>query len=234
MKEPVKFITYHNPVYRVIVTTSPSQELTDDLVDNEEEQAILKNVFYEPKELVDKLPIERVYQRSMYEIIIKEIHKKFNAKSWYESRFSDGTWYVLYTAECELTGIHEAIYHGKRFRKEELEIKDIQIDLRVISLILNSKKCVDMLKIEGIQINKLVSQDKTGYPYCQNLAKKLKDCGSEVLKTPSARHDHGVCLPVLNLSAIEKDEGHLKVVKGILSKNKDKIKIFQEDVMYQF
>lgn len=211
------FIPYHKNVYRNFATLIESQELVDDLTNSTRRQNILNKFFY--PDLPIPSSVERVMNRSLRQIILNEINSKFNPLNWYYSRYSDGTWPVLYTAESEQTALQEALYHLKQFYKEELLQKDIWVDRRVIRLKIRSSKCVDLAKQKNVNQKKLIFQTQSGYPYCQKLAKKLIDQGAELLKVPSARDEKGVCVPIFTKKIIWKDEGHLKYLKCLLKKD---------------
>lgn len=218
MSAPVNFISYQNPVYRNFATLYPSQDLTDDLADTETEQNILKNFFYETKEL-DPVKAKRVFQKSLQQIVQKEIDSRFKPENWRATRYSDGSWGVLYAAETEETSLQEAVYHCKLFYKEELAVqKEITLDRRVVCLRVHSTKAIEVLKLSLVNKAFLISTNKSGYPYCQNLAHKLISKGAELLRTPSARLDKGFCIPIFDTQVIKKDEGHLKYLKLVMTK----------------
>ncbi len=245
MKEPVKFCFYRRHVFRNFATAIPSQDVLDDLnLDSRGKKAIQKT-FYDHADQ-NKTPFERVMNRSAVsdrvsqgrkrplrgqateiltiphcgfnksQIIAAEINSKFKPLKWHATRYSDGSWPVLYSAESEKTAFKEVIYHLKRFYKEELETKPITLDRRVVKLLIQAQKGLDLNKQDKVQKPKLISKDKGGYPYCQKLARKYIDKGVEIFRTPSARDRGGTCVPVFNKSAIKKDYGHLKYIKIVL------------------
>ncbi len=106
------FCAYSEIVYRNFATSFESQELTDDLASGPDDQEILKQFFYSDQPPLEMLrPIERVLQKSAHQIIQSHIHSKFNPSAWYATRYSDGTWGVLYAAESEETALQEVLYH---------------------------------------------------------------------------------------------------------------------------
>lgn len=227
MNEPVDFSPYSGDVFRNFATNS-HDEVTNDLVDNPRDQQILKRSFYKGEEGGIQSSAERVLRKSERQIVQTEISAKFNPKKWYPTRYSNGSWAVLYTAESENTALKEAMYHVRQFSKEELQIKPfIMIDRRVVQLTLNADCCIDLTQIKNLETDKLVSKDQSGYSYCQNLAKKMIDKGSELLRAPSARDPEGICVPVFNKTVIKKDHGPLKYIKCVLSK--EGTRIFTEE-----
>ena len=103
MNEPIRLEPYEGDVFRAFSTAYPSQELMDDLVDTTKEQETLKPFYYQDPEPSAMDRLERILQRSVAQIIQDEISEKFNPQNWYASRYSDGTWGVLYTAESRQT-----------------------------------------------------------------------------------------------------------------------------------
>jgi hypothetical protein len=210
------FCAYSKTVYRNFATSFESQELTDDLTANSQHQEILKQFFYPDRPALELLrPIERVLRKSAYQIIQEQIDSKFNPFTWYVTRYSDGTWGVLYAAESEETALKEALYHMRKFYKEESQKKTIQVDRRVARLRAKSERAFDLLSEDDLNRETLTSQDLSGYPYCQKLAKKWISQGAELLRAPSARDPKGVCVPIFKKEAIQRDFGHLKFLRCI-------------------
>lgn len=229
MSAVADLIPYRGDVYRNFATAYPSQEVTDDLVSRQRDQEILKRFFYRSAESSGQTKIERVLNKSVRQIIQEEISAKFNPQNWYASRYSDGTWGVLYSAESEQTALKEAVYHMKEFYREELLKRELILDRRVVRLTVHTDRCADLTANDRIDLNQLISKDRSGYPYCQKLARKLIDEGSEVLRTPSARDARGICAPIFKREIIKKDHGHLKYLKCVLTKKE--AMIFGEEGM---
>ncbi|MBI2335842.1 MAG: RES family NAD+ phosphorylase [Deltaproteobacteria bacterium] len=234
MKEPVKLTSYQGNVFRNIAGLDPSLELTNDIAPSQTAQEVLKKFYYDDPQMVAvQSPIERILQRSICQMIQEEISKKFKPGNWYASRFSNGSWGVLYTAESEVTALKEALYHAKNhFYKEELERNGfLEITRRVIHLYAQSKYCGDLIRHKVLNHRKLVSKDSSGYPYCQKLAEHFHSKGAQILRAPSARDEKGFGVPIFNKEAIQKDFGHLKYVKCELKKNS--VKVFPEGETYK-
>lgn len=217
MNAPVELTPYRKIVFRNFGSVVPSQNLMDDLADSEADQEILNNLFYEMP-VGGIQPVERVLAKSMQCVLQDEIQSKFNPAHWYPSRYSDGTWAVLYTAEEEETALLEAIYHLRLFYREELERKQpVTLDRRVARLEVRSEKCVDLERVPDVDREAISSWEKTGYPYCQELALTLIQAGAELLRAPSARRSDGICVPIFKKEAVVQDEGHLRYLKLILT-----------------
>ncbi len=208
--------SYSGRVYRNFATSIESQELTDDLSDTLEHREILRGLFYTASERL-LTPVVRVLEKSENQIIQEEIDKKFNPTQWYASRYSDGSWAVLYAAEAEETALREALFHMLEFYLEELTLGPVLAQRRVLALQIQSQRAVDLSLEPGLDAARLTSSDKSGYPYCQNLARQALDSTAQLLRARSARHPAGYCTAIFDRTAIERDEGHLKYLKCILS-----------------
>lgn len=224
MNEPVKLTSYDGDVYRVFSTAYPTQELLDDLLENPDERNALKPFYYAEAqpERMDRL--ERIMQRSASAIIQEEISAKFNPDNWYASRYSDGTWSVLYSAELPRTALAESLYHKRKFYREEIDKRSVQIDLREVQLQLYSEMAVDLTIDKTLDHAKLAYKDESGYPYCQDLVRRYFKAKAELLRTPSARDHGGICVPIFQRNVIRKDSDHLRYYKCVFLE--DRIDIF--------
>ncbi len=224
------FVTYDRDAFRAFSTAHPSQELFDDLLDDAREREGLKSNYYCENfpETMDRL--ERVLGRSTDQIIQEEISSKFLPQNWYKSRYSDGSFPVLYAAETKDTSVAESLYHKRIFMKEEIARGPVSIDLKIVSLRLVTDKAVDLLSAaeqKNLERRKLLSQEnpgeESGYPYCQSLAIQCHDQGAQLLRAPSARREQGVCTPIFDRKIIRKDHGHLLCVKCVLGKDGNEV-----------
>lgn len=213
------FCHYSKKVYRNFATSIESQELMDDLTADVGHQEILKKFYYAEEFPKASWPVERVLRRSIQQIVDDEIDSKFNPSHWHETRYSDGTWAVLYAAESEETALQEALFHMREFYREELQKREITIHRRVVRLQVSSERCLDLVSDKGLDPKSrasLISQDRSGYRTCQALAKKWIDRGAAILRVPSARDRKGVSVPIFQQEAIRRDEGHLKYLRCLL------------------
>lgn len=223
MKEPVSFSPYQNEVFRVFSTAHPSQELLNDLLEDPAEIELLKPLYYSEKEPASMDRLERILQRSANEIIQKEISSKFEPENWYVSRFSDGTWGVLYSAETAETAQAESIYHKRNFYHEELKKEPVTFDLCQAVLSVKSDHMVDLTKDKNLDQSKLTSQTTSGYPYCQKIAKNLIAQSTQLIRTSSARHPTGICTPIFDRSVILKDTGPINYIKVVFYQEETEI-----------
>lgn len=208
--------SYSGRVYRNFATSIESQDVMDDLCEDPAKREIFKGLFYTPSEKPLKSPVERVLEKSEDQISQEEIDKRFNPAHWYASRYSDGTWAALYAAESEETALQEALFHMMEFYREELASGPISVQRRILSLQIQSDRAVDLTLEESLNAALLTSSDKSGYPYCQGLARQALDSAAQLLRAPSARHTDGYCTPIFDKAAIAKDEGHIKYLRCIL------------------
>ncbi len=216
MSEHVNFFAYQKKVFRAFSTAHPSQNLLDDLC-SPQEQSLLESLYYPDQAFAELPAAERSFQRSQQSEIQQEISKKFNPQNWYRSRYSDGSFGVLYSAESEKTALAESLYHKRNFYEEEILHRPVQIDLRLAHLQIATKRAVDLTQNFKLDQKKLSSQDESGYPYCQELAKDFRKKQAQLLRVPSARDNKGVCIPIFDSSAIQKDRGHLKYIKCVFT-----------------
>lgn len=208
---------YSGRVYRNFATLLPSQNLMDDLTENAARQKAFEKLYYfGGTDALRSSPVERVLGKSEDQIIQEEIDGKFRPETWRASRYSDGTWAVLYAAESEETALWEALYHMRKFYREELKSGPIEAQRRVLGLQITSKLCRDLSLEKDLNWRKLRSPDESGYPYCQALAGKSVGAGAEMLRAPSARDQNGFCTPIFRKSVIARDEGHLKYLRCTL------------------
>lgn len=210
---PVDFKKYQGQVFRAFSTAHPTQELLDDLVTEPKERDGLKGLYYLDEISPAMSPTERTLRRSDQKIIQDEISRKFKPENWYASRYSDGSWGVLYSAEEESTALHECLFHKRKFYWEELKYRSLQIDLRIAILEVRAHRCIDFTLDTNLDHHRMVSKDESGYPYCQNLAKNCRERGAQTLRTPSARNQDGVCIPIFDQRVIHLDKGHIKYSK---------------------
>jgi RES domain-containing protein len=211
--------SYTGRVYRNFATIIESQELTDDLTEDPANREILKGFFYSSEEKRLKSPVERVLEKSEDQIVQEEIDCRFQPSKWRVSRYSDGTWGVLYAAESEETALREALFHMMKFYREELRSGPLHVQRRVLSLQAKSEQAVDLTREEGLNREALVSLDESGYPYCQGLAREAMDSNAQLLRAPSARHKGGHCTPIFDQAAVARDEGHLKYLRCLLKED---------------
>ena len=116
-----------------------------------------------------------------------------------EGRFGDGTIGVYYSAIEEDTCKKEVAFYLNE------QIKDLNRDKYPRTY--HSIEChyegatVDLRGKEKKYPN-LVSNTKTGYPFCQDLARRAVERGIVGFLAPSARNPGGTCVPVFRRTAL--------------------------------
>ena len=210
---------YSHEVFRNFATSIESQNLMDDLVSDPAIVNRLTPLHY--KSSASPSPVERVLNKSERQIIQDEIDAKFQPSHWYESRYSDGSWSVIYSAESEETALREVLFHLHEFYREELQDNPITVERRVVTLKIKTDQALDLTIKSDLDAQKLTSKDKSGYGYCQKIAKAARENGASLLRTPSARHTDGICIPIFEKNVIQEDRGHLKHLKCTLRKEGD-------------
>lgn len=112
-----------------------------------------------------------------------------------ESRFSDGTWPVLYTAEDCQTSVTEVVFHldktfGNGFDDgEEMNFKLVQYCVGVDGDV----ACFATAPVE--EKKALTSSD---YKATIPIAKRVRDGSFPAMRTPSARRVSGLCVPIFS------------------------------------
>jgi hypothetical protein len=121
------------------------------------------------------------------------------------SRYSDGTWPVLYTAREPETAIAEVSYHS---RKEWMKIRSKNsVTYR------QARKLMYALKVDcGLQsviapVDALTGADASTYGKCHEVARQALGDGYSSLCVPSARRQNGLCVPVFSAHIIEPETG---------------------------
>jgi hypothetical protein len=107
----------------------------------------------------------------------------------------------------------------REFYQEELHTGAMTVHRRVVRLQVTSDSCLDLVSDKDLDPKSrvsLISQDRSGYPLCQALAKKWIDRGAALFRVPSARDRKGVSVPIFRQEAIRRDEGHLKYLRCLL------------------
>ena len=121
-----------------------------------------------------------------------------------EGRFGDGTTGVYYSALERKTCEMELKYHvGRKFVKNNRKSVESVRLYRVIDCEYSGMTS-DLRGQEDIFAN-LVSENESGYPFCQGLAVEGMEKGIEGFFTPSARDSGGTCVPVFKRSTLSKE-----------------------------
>lgn len=105
-------------------------------------------------------------------------------------RFGDGSYGVCYSALAIQTSIEEVAHH----RKDEI----IELGHPRYFRTLRCSFSGSVLVLVGHETRypDLISQTGDGYPFCRSIAAEAIPAGYDALRTPSARHPGGICIPV--------------------------------------
>jgi RES domain len=106
------------------------------------------------------------------------------------SRFSDGSFGVLYAGNVFEVALLETIHHHERFMARTREAPGWTSQFREILLKVNAR-LHDLRKPDADQLQAL---DPDSYAISQTLAAQLRVAGSDGLVYPSVRHKDGECV----------------------------------------
>ena len=119
------------------------------------------------------------------------------------SRFSDGTWPVLYTAQREATALAEVGYHLQEvYLPAKLSNVDISVPHITYRVEVHGRR--RDLSFESKHLSTLCASSAGGMKTCQNLARKALSEGIAYLLAPSARDLGKRCYPILARHAVSK------------------------------
>jgi hypothetical protein len=151
------------------------------------------SIGFEP--LDDRLDIMRV--------VSEDIKYAFKlGKPPQSSRYSDGSWNVLYTAEDHETALCEVAYHNRKHWLAEHKRKPTTRKYRLTKKIMYSLNinCSDQ-KIKSFSDKRLTAAND--YSVTQNCARKAITSGKLSIKAPSARKKGGICYPIFDMSCVD-------------------------------
>lgn len=116
-----------------------------------------------------------------------------------DSRYSDGTWSVLYTAQEHETAIYEVAHH---FR-EGCKALPLDKKYRVGQKMIYKVSAIFRNQVTVPSDPKYVDPDPNSYSVCWDYVRGVSGCCS--LKANSARKVGGVCYPIFDKSVIKID-----------------------------
>lgn len=106
------------------------------------------------------------------------------------SRFTDGTFGVLYAGNAFETALFETIHHHERFMARTAEGPGWTSQFREIVLSVHA----DLHDLRGLEHQDHPALASGDYQASQRLGKALKDAGSDGVVYPSIRHPGGECV----------------------------------------
>lgn len=148
-----------------------------------------QNFLFEPAQLIDK-----VFDPST---------NPNHATPFAQTRFTDGTKAVFYSALEDETSIEEIKYHQVRNSEfsdlagtttappRYFSLYEIDFDGMVLDLFLIQANCPE-----------LISKDQNGYPKCRQLTEEARSQSVNAFRTPSARRSGGTCIPVFDRQSL--------------------------------
>ena len=122
------------------------------------------------------------------------------------SRFSDGSYGVFYAARELETAVAETAFHRARFMRATGQSR-MELDMRVYAVELDGR----LHDLRGRAASFPLVDSRDSYGSAQELAKRLRDEGSDGLAYDSVRRDGGECAAVFRprLLAGARQERHL-------------------------
>lgn len=106
------------------------------------------------------------------------------------SRFTDGTFGVLYVGNAFEIALFETIHHHERFMRRTAEKAGWTSQFREIVLSVHA----DLHDLRGLEEQAHPALDPNSYQASREVAKSLKDAGSDGVVYPSIRHPGGECV----------------------------------------
>ena len=107
------------------------------------------------------------------------------------SRFSDGSYGAFYAARELETAVAETAFHRERFMRATDQSR-MELDMRVYAVELDGR----LHDLRGREASLPLVYSRDSYGPAQELAKRLRDEGSDGLAYDSGRHDRGECAAV--------------------------------------
>lgn len=106
------------------------------------------------------------------------------------SRFSDGSWGVLYLADAFETALFETIHHHARFMARTREAPGWTSQFREVVMSVEA----DLHDVRGDDPRFADVLNRDSYAASQTLAAQLRAAGSDGIVYPSVRHAEGECV----------------------------------------
>lgn len=178
-----KLVAVPSPVFRNIVSANPSIGLFDDLVDGD--KRAIETAINSTLNIKGKVPANTIDRGFAYS---QAVAYPFKDGRWSESRFSDGSFPVLYTSDAIMTTVYETCYH---FLNELSQIKGCSTEItrqRAVYRVKAHGHLVDLVSASS-EHPELTGND---YSFCQTVAKTVFRSRLPGIAAKSARLDSGV------------------------------------------
>lgn len=170
-------------LYRNIVSIRVSQNLSDDLGDDGIDSELFNRFEMDTKPRRPVPAVNRPFEAGYGQAIFFP----FVHKSWFESRFSDGTYPVWYGSLDLETTVHETVYHFRRRHIEEAGFEHARqpiVGERKIYLVACDAVLID-LRRKLVEAPDLIDPDT--YTFCHQVGRELQSRRHPGLLTRSAR-----------------------------------------------
>lgn len=184
---------FNDEALRNIVSLRVSQNLFDDLVDNEEETNTLIAVEMRIKSDLDPGPIPRAFHYST------AIEYPFTTEPFMSSRYGDGTYPIWYGSLAIDTTIHETCWHMFNELSGTEGIDETVIRERAIYSV-NCRSLLFDLVSKKEDFPDLIADH---YTFTQQVGKRIQQEGHPGLLTPSARDPEGINAVIFSQDALE-------------------------------
>jgi len=178
-------VSFEDDLYRNIPTIRDSQDLFDDLSDDERVRQHAVTAEMATKETVRSQAIDKPFR---YDVAVTWPYMEAN---WQETRFSDGTRYAVWYGSLDLqTTVCETVHHWLRFLLDAFPdvAEPAYADRRVYLVSCNGL----LLDLRGKHAQYPGLLDPDSYAFTHQVGRYVHDQGQNGLLVNSARHPAGV------------------------------------------
>lgn len=138
-------------------------------------------------------------------VVRSDIKYAFRHSKFYSvSRYSDGTWPVLYTAKDAHTAICEVGFHARKLWKKDIQgnaKRKSRMSKRLIYTLLPPSATVEIVA----DVPEVTESDD--YSHCHKLAREARSRKIGALDAPSARNKGGRCIPLFDRALVHVELG---------------------------
>lgn len=209
-------IDYSEDVFRNIPSVRPSQNLFDDLSDDEANWDAANQL-----EMVTHNPLENnpIIQRGFE--YSKNAFIDYPFEHLTLSRFSDGQTPCWYASETLETTIHETVYHFVKNIEDSVEAfageRKVVVDRRVAKT-----ACLGLtidLSAKTKEFPWLI--DPINYAACQEIGKRISNEGHPLIRVKSVRHEEGFNIVAFKSSVLSNVREHCYLTYSLNMENRE-------------
>ena len=178
--DPTHFV---DDLYRNIVSIRDSQNLSDDLGDDEADSALFNRAEMDTKARRPVPAVNRPFEPGYGMAILFP----FVRKAWFETRFSDGSYPVWYGSLDLETTVHETVHHFRKHCLESVGFDQERVPVigeRKVYLVACDALLVDMRR-KLLEAPDLVNPDS--YAFCHQVGREMQSHRHPGLLVRSAR-----------------------------------------------